>query len=263
MQYKTIQRSTDNGTTWTSATVPNDSYEIQAFAFDSTRAGYAATYSGLLRTTDNGSSWGTTSITDPVNDVTVDPAGTVYAASEAGVYRSSDQGATWTRVYDSVFTALVATGANDLLASHSTPGVLRSTNGGITWNDASTGLPDIVTSLVRNRNGVVYAGTQSYGVYRLSTGPLSVPQSHDESADIDILTRASDVDISITCGRSMHTGISIYNSLGERISTLLSDELTPGTHRVTWHSNGVPSGIYYISICRDGSCITRMVSIAQ
>ena len=43
--------------------------------------------------------------------------------------------------------------------------------------------------------------------------------------------------------------ISIYNMLGERVSTLINDRyLTSGYHRVSWDASAFPSGMYFVKI---------------
>ena len=43
--------------------------------------------------------------------------------------------------------------------------------------------------------------------------------------------------------------ISIYNMLGERVSTLINErDLTSGYHRVSWDASAFPSGMYFVKI---------------
>jgi len=43
--------------------------------------------------------------------------------------------------------------------------------------------------------------------------------------------------------------ISIYNMLGEKVSTLINDRyLTSGFHRVSWDASAFPSGMYFVKI---------------
>jgi photosystem II stability/assembly factor-like uncharacterized protein len=263
MEHQKIHRSTNNGTTWTSAPIGNDSYEIQAFAFDSTRAGYAAMYDGVLRTTDNGESWLPTSLTGLFNDIEVDPAGTVYAAAADGVHRSTDQGVTWSRVSTTAFTSIVAAGVGELLAAPSELGLYRSTDAGATWNSASTGLPDLVTSLARDRSGEIYAGTEHYGIFHWTEGSLSVPQSHHPITSFEVRSTSDGAAISVaTAGRSELT-VSVFNSLGRNMGNIFSGEVAGGEHTYFWNADGNSSGVYFISVCGDGVCATRAVALTR
>lgn len=42
--------------------------------------------------------------------------------------------------------------------------------------------------------------------------------------------------------------LEIYNSLGERIETLISDEFDAGTYNYDWNANGLPSGVYFYTL---------------
>jgi len=42
-----------------------------------------------------------------------------------------------------------------------------------------------------------------------------------------------------------NVGLSIYNVLGERVATLVSEQQKAGQHQVEWHAIGMVSGIYY------------------
>ncbi|HBN45840.1 MAG TPA: T9SS type A sorting domain-containing protein [Candidatus Marinimicrobia bacterium] len=39
--------------------------------------------------------------------------------------------------------------------------------------------------------------------------------------------------------------LAIYNVLGEKVSTLVNDVMTPGTHTTTWNAGNMPSGVYF------------------
>lgn len=43
----------------------------------------------------------------------------------------------------------------------------------------------------------------------------------------------------------LHVELTIYNSLGERITTLVNGQQKPGTYTAEWNSAAYPSGIYY------------------
>jgi flagellar hook assembly protein FlgD len=39
--------------------------------------------------------------------------------------------------------------------------------------------------------------------------------------------------------------LSIYNLVGQKVTTLISDKQKAGFHQVTWNARNVPSGGYY------------------
>ena len=42
--------------------------------------------------------------------------------------------------------------------------------------------------------------------------------------------------------------IAVFNSLGEKIETLVSEELDSGTYNYAWIANGLPSGVYFYTL---------------
>jgi hypothetical protein len=49
--------------------------------------------------------------------------------------------------------------------------------------------------------------------------------------------------------------LSIYNQLGERVSTLISGRQDAGIHEVVWDASGYASGIYYYTLSTDAGFI--------
>jgi hypothetical protein len=47
---------------------------------------------------------------------------------------------------------------------------------------------------------------------------------------------------------SLNVDLSIYNSLGQKMATLVSGKQRPGTYRVVWNATDMPSGVYYYCI---------------
>ncbi|MCB0748395.1 MAG: T9SS type A sorting domain-containing protein [Ignavibacteriales bacterium] len=54
--------------------------------------------------------------------------------------------------------------------------------------------------------------------------------------------------VNFTTPELSQTNVTIYNSLGEEIKTLVDEELSPGFHEVNWNAENLPSGIYFIKI---------------
>lgn len=48
--------------------------------------------------------------------------------------------------------------------------------------------------------------------------------------------------------KSSEVELSIYNLLGQKIETLISERQQSGKHQIKWDATGFPSGIYYYMI---------------
>ena len=46
--------------------------------------------------------------------------------------------------------------------------------------------------------------------------------------------------------KSSYVDLSIYNTLGQKVATLVSKNKPSGTHRVQWDASGLNSGVYFI-----------------
>ncbi len=54
--------------------------------------------------------------------------------------------------------------------------------------------------------------------------------------------------ITFTITSQIHVSLKIYDVLGNEIETLLNEEKSPGTYKLNWHTNNIPSGIYFYKL---------------
>jgi photosystem II stability/assembly factor-like uncharacterized protein len=183
----------------------------------------------IFRTTDFGASWKTIgeSLPDiPVNDIVVDPQ------NRSHLY--------------------IATDLN----------VMFTTNGGATWNILGENFPDVsvhdVTLHSPSRKLVAFTHGRSALVYNLITEAQEVSKNipsafslsqnypnpfNPKTAICFQLSAVSDV------------RLTIYNVLGEELTTLLNNEKREaGKHEIEFDASNVPSGIYFyrLNVTQDG-----------
>ncbi len=91
----------------------------------------------------------------------------MFAGTNIGLFSSSDAGESWTRrglVQQTVFAIWIDPHNSRTLLAGATDGLYHSDDGGDTW--ARIGLPQIsVTAIVRDSQGLYYAGTKYNGVW--------------------------------------------------------------------------------------------------
>ena len=63
--------------------------------------------------------------------------------------------------------------------------------------------------------------------------------------------------ISFDIPKAGKVNVAIYNLLGEKIVTLVDQEMTPGWKRIPWHAGSLPSGIYFYRVSYDRHRITN------
>lgn len=57
--------------------------------------------------------------------------------------------------------------------------------------------------------------------------------------------------------------ITIFNLLGEEITTLVSEKLSPGTHQAKWNARGLPSGVYLYRLNADTFVQTKKLILLK
>ncbi|MBO6571999.1 MAG: T9SS type A sorting domain-containing protein, partial [Balneola sp.] len=65
-----------------------------------------------------------------------------------------------------------------------------------------------------------------------------------------------------TLANSSHVTLSIYNSTGQKVTTLISSLKSKGSHSVTWNATQFASGMYFYRLnTPDGSTTRKMMLI--
>jgi len=55
-------------------------------------------------------------------------------------------------------------------------------------------------------------------------------------------------EISFSLAKSSFVTLEIYNSLGQKVATLINNEMNSGNHKITFNASDLSSGIYYYRI---------------
>jgi hypothetical protein len=165
-----VYRSTNQGTTWTTANSGIASSLVWMLAsFNSTL--YAGTQlSAAFRSTDNGASWANIGMTGVRGFVRHHD--TLFACqwSPTAVLRSTDNGVSWTATGSlpgsiGALWPMVSHGSY-LFVGGQSGGIVRSTNNGATWEIANNGLTNTTVYALATLGNYVFAGTGGNGVFR-------------------------------------------------------------------------------------------------
>ena len=173
-----VYRSTNGGTSWSTASTNLQGNFPNAFVFNSSGVLLAGTDGGIYQTVDSGKHW---ILADsgawPARGFVFNAAGTLFAAagiinySGEGVIRSTDGGNTWTHARTGMNNDgfAIAIDRNGALYCGTSSGVFRSTDNGDSWSGGITGLiPPDQSVLAINNEGVIFAGgaVADSGLYR-------------------------------------------------------------------------------------------------
>ena len=261
-----LYRSTDNGENWTEASSGfPDIKEITCISFDSSGNIYAGTaYDDIYRSVDDGENW--TKITTGLSSyyitgICIYGTGTIFITSTGdanGVFRSTDNGENWTVVNNglSFFNEkyLIINKGGDLFFG-SKYGIYQSADKGDHWMQINSGLQHTdIRCLAIDKNDYLFAGTLYGGVYR-SINPSTASEQNNDILPFSFKLEQNYPNpfnpvtvISYRLAENSHVNLSIYNILGQKVETLLSEKQNSGKHSIEWDASGFSSGIYFYRI---------------
>ena len=260
-----IYKSSDGGYSWTITNFPQSDYTDISISINRTilaSQSYAPFY--VYRSDDEGVSSTQTYTDSPWNAVRRIVAGkedTFFIESNGKLFRSQDNGFTWSNVTElfpgNPFLRIVETDYKGILYAGDFNDFYRSTDFGLTWstfNSGSPELPGVQSFTSSEKNGILYAGTISKGVW--ANGIYVDVQNHYITSSISAYPNPASEFITIDYP-SFKPGIpaiaSIYNVQGSLLRTI---QLQGVNNRISLQ--GLNSGLYLISV-NDVNTIKVMV----
>lgn len=118
---------------------------------------------------------------------------------------------------------------------------------------------------------ITYAINGPYNVWAAygCSGPISNVQTNGASPDNYSLSQnypnpfnPSTV-IQFTIPKQERISLIVYNIIGQKIATLIDNELSVGTHKVTFNAGNYPSGIYIYRLLGNSVNITRKMMLLK
>ena len=150
-------------------------------------------------------------------------------------------------------------------------GVFLSTNNGATWTAVNAGLPNAFVTALALSGTDLFAGTYNSGVWRrpLSEMITSVKVSPGEVPAVFRLEQNypnpfnPSTTIQFSLARAAYVTLKIFDTLGEQVATLLSQELAAGAYTTTWSASSLPSGVYFCNLKAGGFVKTRAMILLK
>ena len=190
-----------------------------------------------------------------------------------GVILSTDYDTSWTATsHPSTFVDAFAVSGTNLFAGNDVDGVYLSTNNGTSWTRVSPGLtyPHVHALAVSGTN--LFAGTSGFGVWRrpLSQMITSVEEtgSHERPKSYSLQQNYPNpfnptTSIEFSIPQSGFVTVQVFNTLGEVVGTLVSEELHSGNYTTSWEASGFSSGVYFYRLQTGSFSETRKLILLR
>ncbi len=169
-------------------------------------------------------------------------------------------------INSSLFCGSRSTGSNktSIPSNNDIGGIYESTDEGISWNQINNGLPAnppvsaLAIKEINETYCVLYAGlfndtTNGAGIYRLDI-TVGVDETNNQIPTEFSLEQNypnpfnPNTTIRFSIPEQSFVKMEVFNSLGEKISTLVSEELNAGNYKYEWNAEAYPSGIYFYKL---------------
>ncbi|MFC1726070.1 FlgD immunoglobulin-like domain containing protein [candidate division KSB1 bacterium] len=220
----------------------------------------------ISKSIDGGSTWTTVYELAPNMDIysiSIDPSNTnnVYFGAKNGIFKSTNGGQSWKKIH-SDYCRAISISDNGIIYGACYGKVVCSNDGGDTWityNNGMSAWPNRNSLTIDNTNNILYVGTDCQGILSLNLTITGIPENEINTPRKYKLSQNypnpfnSGTVIRYYIRKSSKIDLSIYNSLGQKIRTLVNAESPPGEFQVNWNGtddngNSIPSGVYFYRI---------------
>jgi len=252
--------STNNGTNWTQTSLNNRWVYSLAVNGDYVFAG-TISY-GVYLSSNNGTNWTQTSFYNgEVLSLAVN--GNNIFAGSYGVFFSTNNGTSWNPAgLSNQWVLSLAVNGNYVFAGTLNAGFYSSSDNGANWILKNEGIICNEVRALCMSNNYIFAGTDS-SVYRrplfelVGINPISsnepiqfnlyqnYPNPFNPTTKIKFYIPLSR---GVPEGRGMSTKLIIYDILSREVTTLVNENLSPGTYEIEWNGSNFPSGVYFYKL---------------
>ena len=269
-------KTTDGGDMWDPININNDKHDKQYVYFADENLGFISGNSTLYRTTDGGDSWDTLAVghnNQNLNSkVTFINSTTGFFGKKGQVFKTTDKGDTWTDAPIDINSVpkqiqFVGDSIGYLICVSDTFGVpihllYKTTDGGSSWVDLTDELPGSTSfgAMFFTDDSTGYLVGPRGKIIKTTTGGgevivTSVRQEDNVSIPSDFKLYQNypnpfnpSTTIKFAIPKESYTKLEIFNILGEKVMTLVSEMLSPGAYKYKWDAGRYSSGVYFYRI---------------
>lgn len=135
------------------------------------------------------------------------------------------------------------------------------------WQNRS--IDGIGRSILHGNNGITYISTLGNGIYSFDrTTITSIEENNEQQRKIKIISNYPNpfnptTNIRFRLPEPTDVQIDIFNSIGQKVSTLIDRRMNTGTHSVTFDANGLPSGVYIYQLKANGISTSKKMMLVK
>jgi photosystem II stability/assembly factor-like uncharacterized protein len=184
----------------------------------------------------------------------------------AHIYRTSNYGSTWISLHGNLPDAplndvIIDPADYKTLYVASDIAVMYTTDLGTTWQVLGTGFPTNVPChhiLLHNPSRTLYLWTHGRSIFKISIPLVGISNNHNGVPvsyklyqnfpnPFNPNTKIK-YDIPVGAYGNTPLRIVIYDLLGREVTTLINENLKPGTYEVQWDASAFSSGVYFYKL---------------
>jgi len=252
--------STNNGSNWIAVNAGLTNNYTQTFAVSETSI-FVGTGNAVMdkksvfRSTNNGTNWINVSTGEvDCNALAFADTNLLASAGYGGVYRSTNNGSNWTKLDNILTNSFIKTFAvSGFKYFAGGANVYLSINGGENWTDVSAGLPAGVVNVLAVCGDNLFAGYRFYGVWKRPLSEMvTVVEKlpHDLAIQFNLKQNYPNpfnplTTITFSLPSKCFSSLSIYDVVGRKVTTLISEEMSAGNYSFQWNATNYSAGLYY------------------
>lgn len=269
-----IMKTTNGGNNWIQK-ASNTSSDLRGLFFPNSNSGYAVGKNGtIIKTTDGGENWlnlnsGVNYTLHGVYFTSVD-VGTVTgnntSANNGIILKTINGGVNWINQSSSLSNFNTAYALcyinNDTgfvgVSGHNGGNILYTFNGGLNWFTQFTPTNYLITDIFFINNSTGFAcgtsgllGTNGFILKTTNSGLTFVNNFYHKPPSKYVLRGNypnpfnPSTKIKFEVPEKSNVQITVYNAEGKEITTIIDEQLKPGTYETEWDGSAFASGIYF------------------
>ena len=263
-----VFKSSDNGANWTAVNNGLTNLAVNSMVMDSESNLYVASFgSGVFKSNNGGTNWSQLDVGyDFVWTLGIASTDIIYAGTYGdGLYRSGDHGISWGKVETGLtayYIYAITIDADDhVYVSSWANGVFVSSDDiGASWSSIGLGGVGVSSVMINPASKDLYAGTSDGAVYKKISANITdvddnaqvVPTEFELSQNYPNPFNPS-TNIRFSIPESGKYMLKIYNILGQEVTTLLNEVMSPGTYTFEFNARSIASGIYFYRLTGDNN----------